>query len=125
MGEIQTGKSWSVEDKIHVHRSYRWVAEQECHDRNVVMYKPRDPGDVSALVQVPPPPLNENRMIQCLQMHNVDFSVFPLKAFERELADGDAYLEAQPDGSIRRAVDLVVLQLRHGGNSSVLVKTKQ
>merc|ERR1712194_299448 len=120
--QINSGKEWKVADDKNVTRFYKWLSEAECQAADVSLYAPREAGDISALVQAPPLPLDEDLLARYLERNRVDPSRFPVEDFSRELMDGEATLETQPDGNLLRVVDVVVLRIvrQHGG--AVLVE---
>merc|ERR1712194_275184 len=123
--QINSGKEWKVADDKNVTRFYKWLSEAECQAADVSLYAPREAGDISALVQAPPLPLDEDLLARYLERNRVDPSRFPVEDFSRELMDGEATLETQPDGNLLRVVDVVVLRIVRQGIGDVLVEAKE
>jgi len=106
-------------------RTYKWLTEAACKDREVLMRAPADGAEVSSLVHAPVA-FSEADLQSFLEANHVDGSKLSvdeaktLRNFSDELVRGEAQLTRKLDGTITRLVDVVILQISRK-NGDVLV----
>lgn len=107
-------------------RSYVWLDDKECKAKLVMLRAPLEGQEVSALVHAPVQ-LEEDDLVKYLDSFGISKASFgdSFDNFYSELVKGESSLLRQPDGSLLRIVDLVVLLLTKSGTGEVLVQASE
>jgi len=126
---FQTNYEWSHQDLANYTKSFKWVRRKQC-DSDGIQYKSPTAWTFSALVQAPIGKKEED-LSAFLTANNIDISQFgqgkakTLQDFSSELCAGDSTLVHDPDGSIVRVVEPVLVKLVNGENEKVLMQIEQ
>jgi hypothetical protein len=122
---------YSHKNHNNITQTFEWLSEQACMDRGVKLRAPAHSQEVSSLI-LPPVGLHEDAPFESLtttlEKARIDPEKFgkqntkTLKEFSDELITGEALLEKQPNGSVLRIVDIVLLKIvKAGGNGRDVV----
>jgi len=123
-------KEWCQADKKNNTKYFAWFTDKDAQKAGVEYKAPEEGAEVSGLVQAPIG-LSEEELRKYFEASKIDISKFgigqakTLKDISSELIKGESSLMQQPDGTIVRTVDVVVLKLIHAVTCSILVQTQQ
>jgi len=126
---VAAGKEFSHRDGT-VQRSFQWMLEPQCNAKKILIGKPDNNSDFSALVY-PPIGLEEDELNEFLSKNHIDTSKWgegtykSLEDFSEELVKGESTLIQQAGGRVARVVDIVVLQLIRQETGDILVEATE
>jgi hypothetical protein len=123
-------KDWLKTDNTGNSKYFAWLTDKQCAQKGVKYKAPEEGEEVSGLVQAPIG-LAEDDLVDFFKKNRVDTSKFgqgpakTLKDISAELIKGESSLMLNPDGSVLRVLDVVVIKLVHSVTNSILVQTEQ
>jgi len=124
-----SGKEYTVTDALKITRVLKWMTDRQAIDLKVKLTIPLT-ADVSSLAGVPVG-FNKEQLAAFLSNAKIDITKFgtanygSLDDFAEELMRGEAALEKQPDGSILRVVDIILLRLEMRTGGAILVEATE
>lgn len=122
--------SFDIHNPSGLTNHYQWLTERQCLEKDISLTAPTEGEYVSCLVRAPVG-LEEEALGKYLEENGVDLSRFGeansknLGELADELIKGESALIRQPDGLIKRVVDVVLLRLVKADSGEVLIEESE
>jgi hypothetical protein len=123
---------WSFEDNRGNTKFFEWLSEDECEEKEVELCAPESAGEELSCLVDAPIGFSEEKLRDFLSSNGINTDLFgsapgskTVKALAEESKLGETSFAMEPDGSVLRVVDVVLLRLSKDDGTKVLVQADE